>query len=270
METFTLQVDDLSKPSWSTKELKFQCAEAATLRGFINVIHYGFSIGLSQQTTELLDKSCANIHKSSKVKYACPIIARHFLINLTSTLKRHDVPPLESVKHMYIVLIRSLIVSNPPKPPTKPHGWKHKPRACTPTCSDCKELNAFLLDSMTQTYEFRMVEKRRKHIEAQLPSGIFFCQTNRDRTPYALIVTKTGREYEGELQSYKDSIATLVAQVSELQDTYVRLLLGDDLYEELVLLKNLVGPEGVQQNSNKRKATEELAGSTASRPHLIE
>ncbi|KAI1771894.1 hypothetical protein F4818DRAFT_444892 [Hypoxylon cercidicola] len=269
-KTLALQIGDLPKPSWSTKEHKFQCAEATSLRGFITVIHQGFGIGLSRQITELLENSCVNIYQSrSKAKYSCPIIVRYFLLNLTSALDKHNVPPLESVRDMYITLLRNVLITSPPKRPRKPPGWKHKPLACTPYCSDCKELNAFLTDSKAQTCEFRMPEKRRRHLQDQLPPGFFQCRTEKDHSPYKLVITKTGREYEESLKQYYNGLGELTKRVDKLQCEYVKSLLGDDLYQELVLLKDIVGPEGMQQ-TNKRKADEELEGSSASRPRLIE
>ncbi|KAI1768080.1 hypothetical protein GGR53DRAFT_525222, partial [Hypoxylon sp. FL1150] len=262
---FALQIEDIPKRSYSTEMSKFQCPEAATLREFLKVLHQAFSNGL--WPVELLGQSCTNIHSS--LKYCCPIIVRHFILNLISILTTHKVEPLPSVRLLLVSFLQEVLLFDLPQRPDRPQGWKRKSRACNPYCGDCRELNAFLGDSGAQTWEFRMVAAKRQHIEKQLPHHLFYCRTDKSSSPQVLIVTKQGNEYEVELRLYRMKLTELTDRVSKFKGEYVKSLLGDDRYDELILLKKLKGSEGAQQ-TGKRRADEDLAGSSASKPKFIE
>ncbi|XXH00494.1 hypothetical protein Hte_006840 [Hypoxylon texense] len=263
-EILPLKIEDLLK-----SEHKFPGAELGTLMTFFNIVHLSCDIGLSQQVTELIEKSCANICRSdAKAKYISPIIANRFLQDLTFLLTTYNIPHLESVKHLYIILLRNVLLANPPKRPREPWGWAYKPRACGPYCGGCQELDAFLLNSEVQTYGFRVTQDKRVHLESRLQPGPFMWHTIKGSSPHTLVITKTGTEYGEDLRKYNDSVANLVNQVSRFQCEYVRSLLGNDLYQKLVLLRDILGSEGVQQ-TEKREADGELDGWIASRPRLM-
>ncbi|KAI0169558.1 hypothetical protein GGR52DRAFT_472244 [Hypoxylon sp. FL1284] len=264
-----LQAVDFQRPGRTIGMNGFAGDEAASIRSFSDVIRRAFDIGLTQQATKLIDESCDNICQSrTEVKIGCSIIIRGFLINSTSILTEHKVPPRDPVRNLYATLIRDVLVGKPPERPAKPLGWKQKPRGCHGLCQDCAELNAFLVDSEQASHLFRVAASRRQHIQQVLPADLFLFETVVGGMPHALVVTKTHEEYKRNLTVYSARLSELAARVDGLQGDYVRSLLGDDVYDELVLLKDIVCDDNARQ-AIKRKANEHLDGSIASRPKLI-
>ncbi|OTA67761.1 hypothetical protein K449DRAFT_364184 [Hypoxylon sp. EC38] len=277
IEKIALQIGDFPYPGGSTVAHGIKSTEASLARGVLEVIDQAFDMGLTQQATQLLDVSCTNIHQSCpkpKTKsLPCFVVIQQFLESLTVVLRKHHVPPLKSVKNMYMTLLRTILVANPPKPPNAPRGWAHKPRQCGEPCQDCNELNAFLKDSGAQKHVFRMAEKRRRHLENLLPPELFQCRTDKSRSPHGLVVTKLGKEFQKDMEDYKVKLSIYEARVKGLRCEEVKALLGEDLYNELVMLKNVPDSDGAKELGDagkKRKAEEELEGSNSQRPRVEE
>ncbi|KAI1661530.1 hypothetical protein F4813DRAFT_347934 [Daldinia decipiens] len=243
----------------------------------IEVISLGLDMGLSKEVTKLLEMSCTNICQSSlelreNNSFASSPV-KSFLEALLAVLQKHKVPPLECVKNMFVTLFRDIFVGGLPKRPTKSQGWKHRPINCHINCHDCRELNSFLVDSKEEEREFTMVTKQRQHLESQLPKNRFHCRTRTGRAPYGLIVTKLGKEFEEDMREYQRRLLLLSNELESFKCEYMRSLLGKELYQELVLLEDAWGADGAgttRTAGGKRKAEEDLDGSSASRPRLIE
>ncbi|KAI0118550.1 hypothetical protein F4776DRAFT_634580 [Hypoxylon sp. NC0597] len=273
VEKLTLGIGDFPYPGWSSRDHGIKSVEALLVSGVLEVIDQAFDLGLTQPATRLLDVSCINIHQScpkpkAKKSFPCFIVIQHFLESLIVVLRKHQVPPLVSVKDMYITLLRTMLVADPPKRPTTPRGFTHKPRKCGEPCQDCNELNTFLKDSKARTHVFRMAEKRRRHLECLLPPQFFQCDTDKSRTPYGLVVTKLGKESQKDMQDYKDKLAAFEARVRGLRCEELKSLLGEELYNELVMLKNVPDSDGAKQlegAGKKRKAKGELEASNSQR-----
>lgn len=115
--------------------------------------------------------------------------------------------------------------------PPHPKDWKKDRKGCR-SCADCPKLDAFL-SSPTQTVEeFKMVEKRRKHIEYRFPGYPrcidFALTTQKNNSPFTLRITKilkdgelALREWQTRVQQARKTIAS-VATEHEL-----RAILGD-------------------------------------------
>ncbi|KAI1096657.1 hypothetical protein F5B19DRAFT_433884 [Rostrohypoxylon terebratum] len=253
---------------------------ASAARKTIEVIDQAFNMGLAEQATNLLDKSCTNIYQycpKPRTKSAPgPLVVRDSLLCLVTVLQKHQVTPHGSLKDMFVVLLRNILVSYPPERPMPPRGWAHKPRpACRQNaalypCKDCETLNRFLQDPDRETYEFRMAQYRQRHLMEQLPRQLYYCQP--EKKPPMVIIRKLGNEYKEEMKKYKTELTLFEDHVRALRCDYVKLLLGEDLYEELVLLRDIPDSVGSMQTKRgeKRKAEEEGDGSSASRPQLIE
>lgn len=250
-----------------------------SLKKTITLFDQGMSMGLSQLTTRLLEASCTNIYggysKEDKNTLSIDPV-REFLSTLASTLQKHAAPPLESVKNMFVALIRGALVVRVPKRPKQPRGWAHNPTECpiSGPCHVCKQLNTFLRDPIMQAQTFWLRPEEKQHARLLLPVRSFELDSERSRSPHGLIVYKRGTEYAYNLREYEASMAALEERVSKLRCEYVKSLLGDDLYRELILLEATPESETAEQTSSaagkKRKADEELDGSSAARPQLIE
>ncbi|CAJ2502840.1 Uu.00g102340.m01.CDS01 [Anthostomella pinea] len=282
-EKLTLDISDFPEETWFTKAHGFDCLEATFLRDFIHLVDHGLSIGLSEDMTPLLNASFIAVYKhipNSKVKsIPSSRVIQEFLKRLTSTLEKHKVPALESAKHMYTTILRKILVVDLPQYPKQPVGWAHKPRGCAPLCAECRSLNVFLQNSELQTQEFRVLIARWNHLEQQLPKELFRCVTKgsyRQGPKGALVVTKLGREFQHDMAQYRAGLASFEEKLHPFRCEYVKALLGEATYRELVLLENLPHSEAASRlptaapGQNKRRADEEHDGASASRPKLIE
>jgi hypothetical protein len=84
--------------------------------------------------------------------------------------------------------LRDVVRACPPPP-----NLVMPPLECT--CTESQKVNRFLADPTQSRYEFRAVEKKRKHIESDLGWGYteteaISCETLRNKKPYALVITK--------------------------------------------------------------------------------
>ncbi|KAI1135202.1 hypothetical protein F5Y05DRAFT_395929 [Hypoxylon sp. FL0543] len=279
MEQLALRIGDfLHLDDRQTMTHAIKSIPASLVKGFLEVVDHAFDMGLTQQATRLIDASCTNICQScsgSKTE-AFPRYSavQHFLESLISMLRNDRVPPLDSIKNTFVTLLRNILVAKPPERPKPPQGWAHRPRQCNPSCEDCIELSAFLRSSEDKTREFRMVGKRRQHIEDRLPRDLFhYRQTNRSHLPYGLIVTKLGKEFQLEMREYHQRLSKFEGRVRGLRCEELKLLLGEDMYNELVMLKDIPDSEGAKQlkgAEKKRKAEDDLEGSSSSRPRVAE
>ncbi|KAI0479394.1 hypothetical protein GGR56DRAFT_690765 [Xylariaceae sp. FL0804] len=288
----TLEITNFPRESWSTQAHKYQCAEAAVLRNFVDLLDHALGLEFREQATALLDTSCTTVYQSlSQPKpkaqpksttnaqtNANPppsrVVVEGFLTHLLSTLDKHGFPAPPSCRTMLAQLLREVVTAGyPSSAPSPPRGWWHAPRACAATCAVCRPLDAFLGDAMLQTHEFRLATPGRQHLERQLPRALFDCATDKTHgTPYTLVVTKRGTEFREVLERYRREVAVVERRVRPFRNRYVEELLGEDLYRELVLLQRPVSSEGEARLNPplKREAEEEPEGSSASRPKIIE
>ncbi|OTB11722.1 hypothetical protein K445DRAFT_211719 [Daldinia sp. EC12] len=243
----------------------------------IEVIQLGLDMGLSKEAIELLEMSCINVHKSClepNAKTTLPASeVRSFLETLLTVLQNHKVPPNEAVKNMFAALFRNVLIGELPTRPVKLRGWEYKQIYCPQNYNECQELNSFLADANEQTREFVMVEQKRRHLQYHLAGNAVRCHTRKGRAPYGLVVTKLGTEFEEDMKKYEHCLAVIRDRLEPFKCEYLKSLLGEKLYEELVLLKDTSNADGAGTASTagrKRKAEEDLDGSSASRPKLIE
>ncbi|KAI2470828.1 hypothetical protein F4781DRAFT_159286 [Annulohypoxylon bovei var. microspora] len=285
LKKLALKIEDFPVSGYVTGvygPLEHLSEPASTIRDVIDVIDQGFDMGLNEQATELLDISCTTIYqfcpKSGAKSAPGPLVVRDFLRSLVSVLQKHQVTPPESFKNMFIVLLRNILVSHPPKCPKPLRGWTHKSRPSAyhrgnlQSCKDCEELDAFLRNADQEVHVFRMAEYRRRHLRERLPLDLFDCQADMTQKPQRFIVRKLGKEFKQEMTEYKISLNSFEDNVRILRCEWVKSLLGEDLYDELILLKNIPESDGAQlvKRAEKRKPEEEPEGSIASRPRVIE
>ncbi|KAI1462399.1 hypothetical protein F4805DRAFT_474356 [Annulohypoxylon moriforme] len=252
---------------------------ASTIQGVANVIDQCFHMRMTNQAAALLDMSCIYIRESFSTARAQslpgPKVVRDFLLSLIATLQKYEADPSELIETMFITLLRKVLVAQAPKCPKPPRGFAHKPRPpCSRTtdisaCNDCAELNAFLKNPKIDTWEVRVALYRQRHLMEQLPENLYKCTSM--KAPQRLHVSKLGKEYKEEMKEYKSRLLTFEDNVRALRCDFVEFLLGKELYEELVMLKNIPESDGSKQvrRADKRKAQDELEGSSASRPKIV-
>ncbi|KAI0897735.1 hypothetical protein F4806DRAFT_459701 [Annulohypoxylon nitens] len=243
----------------------------------MDVIDQAFDIGLVEQATVLLDKTCTKIYqfcpKSSTKSAPDPLGIRDFLLCLATMLQKHQATPPGSMKDMFVVLLRNILVSNPPKHPVPLRRWARNPRpACCQSgpCADCNTLRRFLEDENLEETMFRLDQYRQRHLMDQLPRQLYDCRP--EKHPPEITIRKIGNEYKEEMKTYETNLRSFEDHVRTLRCDCVKSLLGEELYNELVLLKDIPDTVGSMQTrrGEKRKPEEEGDGSSASRPQLIE
>lgn len=192
--------------------------------------------------------------------------AREFLQALANILQEHEVPPFSFVRELFEALIGVYVLAGAPEYPKRLPGWAYKPKGCgKANCEDCKGLNRFLGAADEIEGRFSMNEKRRKHLEYSLPMRPDFlrCTTDKRKMPYTLVITKVGegKEFEEDLKSYQRSLDITRESTLPLRHDYVKRLLGESRYRELVLLETPEDSEGGIQlaERGKRKAADDFA-----------
>lgn len=160
--------------------------------------------------------------------------------HLAGLFERGEAVPVPEFGELVELLIRDFIHTTVPPFPAEPNGWTYDARGCA--CSDCWELRTFLASPVMQTWEFPAPQKRRKHIEEMLLGDTysFRIETTQTRSPYTLVVTKTGGEHQLKVKKWQDAYQQLNSLVAPFRNEAMRGCLGDEKYRELILLEGYV------------------------------
>ncbi|KAI5925294.1 hypothetical protein F4810DRAFT_708681 [Camillea tinctor] len=214
---------------------------------------------------KLLDSSCSHILDQIRdPAISCAYLQRmgieQFLVSLVSVLQQHRVEHLPSVRSLFETLLRNHVIADIPKYPRKLNGRAHRKRGCgSSTCGDCIVLDQFLTSSELRETSFKIGEKRRRHLEALLPSSVFQTRLDPKTRPATFIITKLGAEFTKDLNDYKRQVQAIERSLHPLRNEYTKQLLGDGPYNELILLESTPGSQFATQGGSqakKRKAEE--------------
>ncbi|RYP51657.1 hypothetical protein DL768_003055 [Monosporascus sp. mg162] len=242
------------------------CAVANFVRYLDLFLRYDFR-DLSKQ---LLEISCGHIVESlrngpskpgagpsgivysapEKIEYMPSSFVSEFLKDLVDVAEKHQLPEIPSFRELFEILFRRYILVDLPIFPPPPPGWTHKPRWCRvpygrDRCPHCAELNQFLAASDQAQARFTKAQTSRDHIEKQLTGQFFQWWTEPSSVRgvnSTLVVTKLGTEYAEDVQQFLRSVARIEEGVRVFARDYVRRLLGDELYRELILLEKIRAP----------------------------
>ncbi|KAK8078953.1 hypothetical protein PG994_002760 [Apiospora phragmitis] len=204
----------------------------------------------------VLLKSSSWLSKALHISYVS--WGKQFLADVVDLVQQSGKPAPASFKPFFESLVRHYILAEIPPWPKQPVGWAHRRRECPGNprvvrrdphhCRDrgtCKELNDFLESSTEKSHRFTLAADLRDHIHHRLPVEIFRLETIKDgasdTTP---VVTKLGTEYQAELDQRKVNIQNLEKRHLAFRIPCVQTALGDELYTELVLLRNIRTPPG--------------------------
>ncbi|KAL6352887.1 hypothetical protein LRP88_13361 [Fusarium phalaenopsidis] len=156
--------------------------------------------GLPEEASRLLAATSTSLAKS---RHSWPrnigrsrAIMEGLVKHLAGLFERGEAVPVPEFGELVELLIRDFIRTTMPPLPVEPNGWTYDARGCS--CSDCRELRTFLASPVMQTWDFPAPQKRRKHIEEMLLGDTysFRLETTQSRSPYTLVVTKTGGEHQ--------------------------------------------------------------------------
>jgi hypothetical protein len=104
----------------------------------------------------------------------------------------------------------TILLARSERPPEAPKDWRQKGRIrCT--CSDCRELQKFVLDPVERTHRFRLRKDRRRHLHEQIQRhGLDMThETERRGSPQTLICTKTRGAYERRCAEHKADVTAM-------------------------------------------------------------
>ncbi|OTB05185.1 hypothetical protein M426DRAFT_22048 [Hypoxylon sp. CI-4A] len=199
----------------------------------LRVIHVAqrLGLGLSDEVLKLLTMSCNNIshlNPGSEDHFAAPLGLLFFLNYATEVLKTMS-PSYDAVsRDLYTdILLKEM---------------------CSPSCQSCKMFKDFHYSPEKSSAQFSGGWDRRRHLEQRIPS-----------THYAFFPEETAWYDEFTIKKVEKS-TPLEWYTSALKDPWVKSLLGDDLFNELVLRKEVSDSQG----ADKEEATEANVAKLAS------
>lgn len=231
---------------------------------FLDLINKTLFLGLVDLALRLVAESHNNLSGTGGGSNINPQLTFKLLESLFFSLERYKIYSSESLKPFFENLIQRCLQTLP-SPPTKPRGWAHKPRQCSDrNCADCSSLSNFLVSPDQQVWRFTAAEKRRKHIDSLLPYNLFKCDTDRSRSPYTLVVTKLGQEYAEEMSQYSRKVKDFEQMLAPLRHKYIKELLGDEDYNQLILLESRKQEEqrAVVTGLKRQRQPSDAAGGT--------
>ncbi|KAJ8132846.1 hypothetical protein O1611_g775 [Lasiodiplodia mahajangana] len=231
----------------------------SSMKYFIKLLELSLAHGLNSIVDKLLDAAWANISTCDTAEDSKPFkkeVVESFLNDLGQLLKKHEFSHLDSMRELFTFLIRQHLYVNVPSYPKKLPGWSFKPRGCG--CKKwCEELDDFLKAEDAPEHEFQIEPDsgHRYHIESRIdehtnwsgnPSSLFQC--NYDQETRKLKVSKReGKEFEIALEKYNRSVTNLEKPLVGLRYEYMKGLLGDAVYKELVMLEGVENSKGAQE-----------------------
>ncbi|KAE9962857.1 hypothetical protein BLS_009949 [Venturia inaequalis] len=163
--------------------------------------------------------------------------------------------PAATMKALFDRVLQSPIKDLIKRTPKEPLDWKRGAMPCyqptrngyntyprVPTaCADCAELNRFLVNPTQQVAKFAWVGPRRNHISKDLNPRHYDLYTDKGRTPYTLVITKTKRQYEDQLSTWKRDLSKLFKQLEPFRNDWgIKVL--DEKYRELILIGDILLP----------------------------
>ncbi|CAG7564921.1 unnamed protein product [Fusarium equiseti] len=208
---------------------------------FVTLLEESFMNGAGQEALGLLEQSCKGIvdERQTWSSVHPHDLRATFLEPLTRALESYRVPPVPPVQDLFEVALKDVFHRSIMPRPVQLNGWVHEKVACSmgSNCSTCRELNSVLQDPNQKEWHFPAEECWRQHLESRLSDRIYSFQTLKDRSPHTLVVTKLGTNYDKALRSWNQGVQQVEHNVSWIRRDYLRCLLGDHKYNELIMLE---------------------------------
>lgn len=142
----------------------------------------------------------------------------------------------ECREHVSMILQAYIIRFVRPQP-KRPLDWSLSPTKVKCKCHDCLELKAFIRDGNRQMCQFRMIQRRRTHLEKQLFSKDFQYETVRSSMPHILVITKVHAVYQQEHSEWQTRFKRAQKCIQQLDtNPWLEQVLGDK-YDEIVNMR---------------------------------
>jgi hypothetical protein len=206
---------------------------------FVRMISESYMHGAGQEALGLLEQSYKRLVKERRawLSVSAHYLRIDFLEPLVIALETYNVPPVPAIREFFEVALRDICHQPVMTQPVQLIGWAHEKVFCTslPNCS-CRELNCFLENPQQQVWHFPALLTHRRHVECQLTDPIYSLQTAKDRSPHTLVVTKLGTNYDRTFRIWKQGAQEVAHSLSWMRRDYVKLLLGEEGYNALVML----------------------------------
>ncbi|KAI0972310.1 hypothetical protein F4678DRAFT_460536 [Xylaria arbuscula] len=222
---------------------------STTASSFIRLLKRSLEFGLESAAIKLLEASWANIKACHEETDSVPLMrykgmVECFLHHLVRLLRDYKVTHVDSTQQLFTLLIRRYLFHNAPSYPAETVGWSFKPRGCG--CKSCNELDNFLRAEDVTDREIRIDEYNRYYLESVFPHIMFNDDrgNNKDTQKMSKLQSK---EFELDLNGYKKKVTKFEQPFTELRHEYLKELLGDADYRELVMLEGVKESEGSKQ-----------------------
>jgi hypothetical protein len=230
---------------------------------FITMIGGGYASEAREEASKLLDMTCSQLASSLPGEAAKkPNLRPGRFVNtilrpFTAQLSTNHVPPIPAVQGLFEKCLQILPELVDKKELDGLTGWALRPRGCKKNkgekCKDCVIMDEFLASETRQVWEFISAEhKERAHIQLQL--GVCAHVTLRTQTPHTLVVKKTMTEEDRVEKQHAATMKTLNSALEPLRVEYVKELLGEEKYQELVMLET-TNPSKKEVESSLETAT---------------
>lgn len=116
-------------------------------------------------------------------------------------------------------------------------NWTNKPQGCSsPRCSDCPQLDQFLINASQQSMKFPVSKKRRQHLHQMLEGTTITHVTDR-RGGDTLVVTKLASPSLAKHGQWQKRFWKAEEQIKTLDQKILKQLLDED-YEYLTELRD--------------------------------
>ncbi len=105
-------------------------------------------------------------------------------------------------------------------PPEPPKNWSQE-ISISCSCEDCKELQEFARDPLTQVYRFRVRQECRRHLHEKMDFYKLDMthETERTGSPQTLVCKKNRRTYELRCEQYRSDISLMQELASLLMSS---------------------------------------------------
>ena len=200
--------------------------ETARWDELVGIVECCLELGLEQQGAQLLGTSLPDIpdmtsHLWKKWKLLFPFL--NSVVKLSSRHLDTDLPDQAKpfVGSMVHTVAEHFACTRPQKPRTwaqdsyrKGSRYGYGDESCS--CAPCNALQGFLANAKERVGRFRYNESTRSHLRYKLNSVDFKFDTERGRSPYTLVITKTHNKYENELEEWKYTISEMRKELESL------------------------------------------------------
>ena len=212
-----------------------QSSKPVTADSIATLFHHCEKLGLSDEINKLAQSIVSHAPNANVIMFD------HLFLPLLKRLPPAIEPGSLSIgtrgyNEVFRTILSTYISAYVQTPPLKPTGLERQPHGCSLYCEDCVKLNDFLKSPDTLRVKFAVNGLRRNHLVERLSKSCCSTETIKSGTPYKLVVTKTGMEWEYNMKEWKQGCKAAVKVVEDIGLEKLRELLEKG-WEEVVGLR---------------------------------